>query len=260
MNTLDLTAAYLGNTAITAMYFSGSLVWPKTPIAPIDVTSNLVLYLDASNTQSYSGTGNTWFDLTPSVNNGTLINGPTFNSANSGSLVFDGIDDYVDLGSNSITKPTGSMTLNYWFKGLSSNQNFATGVGTTGFAGQRGYVLGPEGSTGTQITFFIAVDNTAARLVDFNVAINPNIWYYISGVFSSSNYLKLFLNGVEVAQTTTAIPATQFTGNGISLKVGRRGDDYSFSGSIAQVSLYHRALTSAEILYNFNTSKNKYGL
>ncbi len=61
------------------------------------VTNGLVLYLDASNTKSYVSGSTTWSDVSRSGNNGTLINGPTFNSANGGSIVFDGTNDYVDL-------------------------------------------------------------------------------------------------------------------------------------------------------------------
>jgi hypothetical protein len=46
---------------------------------------------------SYPGSGTAWNDLTPNKNNGTLINGPTFDSANNGSIVFDGINDYTSV-------------------------------------------------------------------------------------------------------------------------------------------------------------------
>ena len=51
-------------------------------------TDNLVLYLDAGNPTSYPGTGNIWFDISGSSNNSTLVNSPTFSSANQGSFLF----------------------------------------------------------------------------------------------------------------------------------------------------------------------------
>ena len=226
-------------------------------IAPNIVTDGLVLYLDAANTKSYPGSGTVWTDIAAG-NNGTLTNGPTFNSANGGSIVFDGVDDYVDCGNNAITKPTGNMTINYWFKGVSSTLNFATGVGAGGFSGQRGYILGPN--TGTQLAFFIASNSTNVVSATYNVTINPSTWYYLSGVFSASNYLKIFLNGFEVASTTASVPASQFTENGLSLKIGARGDAYYFTGNISQFSMYHRALSSTEILQNYNSTKTRFGL
>jgi len=203
-------------------------------IAPNIVTDGLVLYLDAANTKSYPGSGTTWTDIA-ARNNGTLTNGPTFSSANGGLIVFDGIDDYVDCGDNPITKPSGSFTLSYWFKGVSSTLNFATGVGAGGFSGQRGYILGVN--TGTQIAFFVPINSSNLVSVTYNLTINTSLWYNICGVYSSSNYVKMFLNGSEVASATSGIPSSLYTANGLSMKIGSRGDSYYFNGSIAQCSI-----------------------
>ena len=56
-------------------------------------TDGLVLALDTANRKSYPGSGTVWNDLSGNGNNGSLINGPTFNGANGGSIVFDGVDD-----------------------------------------------------------------------------------------------------------------------------------------------------------------------
>ena len=53
------------------------------------VTNGLVLALDAGNTKSYQSGSTTWFDKSRNGNNGTLTNGPTFSSANGGSIVFE---------------------------------------------------------------------------------------------------------------------------------------------------------------------------
>ena len=71
---------------------------------PTIVTNGLVLALDAGDKNSYVSGSTTWFDLT-GVNNGTLVNGPTFNSGSGGSIVFDGVDDYVNLGNLGINHP-----------------------------------------------------------------------------------------------------------------------------------------------------------
>jgi hypothetical protein len=63
--------------------------------SPRIVTDGLVLYLDAANPRSYPGSGTTWSDLSRGGNNGVLTNGPTFNSANNGSIVFDGTNDFI---------------------------------------------------------------------------------------------------------------------------------------------------------------------
>ena len=63
------------------------------------VRDGLVLYLDAK--YSYPGASGTnpdtytWYDLSGNENNGELKNGVGYNAANGGSLVFDGVDDYI---------------------------------------------------------------------------------------------------------------------------------------------------------------------
>ena len=69
---------------------------------PNIVTDGLVLCLDAANKRSYPGTGTTWTDRSANGNNGTLTNGPTFDSANGGSIVFDGTNDYVTTTKNNL--------------------------------------------------------------------------------------------------------------------------------------------------------------
>lgn len=65
---------------------------------PDIITDGLVFCLDAANSKSYPGTGTAWTDLSGNDNNGTLTNGPTFDSSNGGSIVFDGVNDQVNCG------------------------------------------------------------------------------------------------------------------------------------------------------------------
>lgn len=227
---------------------------------PNIVKDGLVMYLDGSSPNSYypPSSGITWKDISGNFVNGTLINGTLYNPSNGGTFVFDGIDDYVDCGDNPTTKQTGSMTISYWFKGVSTTLNFATGVGTMSFNGVRGYLLGPN--TGTEVFFFIPSSPFSISTVSYPIAIDTQKWYNIVGVYSSSNYLKLFLDGIEVASNTSSIPSSQYTGNGISLKIGQRGDAYTFIGSISQFLLYNRDLNSSEVLQNFNSTRARFGI
>jgi hypothetical protein len=68
---------------------------------PRTITDGLVLCLDAANPKSYPGSGTIWTDLSGNGNNGTLVNGVGYNSGNLGSLVFDGVDDVINLSSSS---------------------------------------------------------------------------------------------------------------------------------------------------------------
>lgn len=58
------------------------------------VTDGLILYLDASNSNSYPGQGSTWFDISGN-NNDATINGPIFSNSQIKNFVFDGNDDVI---------------------------------------------------------------------------------------------------------------------------------------------------------------------
>ena len=83
------------------------------------VTNGLVLNLDAANPRSYPQpyNGTAWQNIAPVSSSlvGTLTNGPTFNSSNGGSIVFDGVDDNCVLGIV-LNMGTNSLTINTWFK------------------------------------------------------------------------------------------------------------------------------------------------
>ena len=75
------------------------------------ITTGLVMYLDAGNEHSYTETGTTWMDLSGNDNHGTLQNGVIYNSANNGSLVFDGVDDYFVTDTGLDLSDTDKITI-----------------------------------------------------------------------------------------------------------------------------------------------------
>ena len=89
---------------------------------PRIVTDGITLYLDAGNIKSYSGSGTTWTDISSKGNNGTLTNGPTFNSDNIGSIVFDGTDDVVTATDAGLPSSSNPRSISAWVKNTRVNQ------------------------------------------------------------------------------------------------------------------------------------------
>ncbi|GAB2626456.1 choice-of-anchor Q domain-containing protein [Belliella aquatica] len=85
------------------------------------VTEGLILHLDAGNPASYSGAGNVWNDISGYGNHGTLVNGVNYTSANSGALVFDGVNDYFVTNNNLDISNTDKITMQIIFKTASIN-------------------------------------------------------------------------------------------------------------------------------------------
>ena len=227
--------------------------------SPRIITDELVLCLDAANKQSYPGSGTTWTNLAGS-NNGTLTNDPTFNSANGGSIAFDGTNDHVRVGAVT-SQTTGNITYNSWFKTntLASTQTLFWDDDSA-----------PGGDAWIQITTLGAIqtqrDSDGFRnLFTTSSTIKINTWYNLCFVASTVSPRKsLYLNGVLVASDNIAI-GTRFNRSYLTLGASFDGSSFAgggryLNGNISTFAVYTRALTPAEILQNYNATKGRYNL
>ena len=113
---------------------------------PNIITDGLVLHLDAANTNSYPGSGTTWTDISGKGHNGTLTNGPTFNSGDMGTIVFDGSNDTVTLSANSdFDFGTGDFTIEGFFNKSATTANLTLVCSENYYA--TGYNGNPSGFT-----------------------------------------------------------------------------------------------------------------
>jgi hypothetical protein len=225
--------------------------------SPSIITQNLSLCLDAANPKSYPGSGTIWTDLSGNGNNGTLVNGVGYSGDNLGSLVFDGVDDYVDLGqSSSLFYPTEGLTVSTWIRTSVTDKWI---IDNSRLSTQQGWGLNC-GSAGP--AFFLV--NGIANSVDSGFSIATGNWLHLVGTWIPSVSLLMYVNGVQVGSNTTSIPASINLPDPIyNTDIGRKGAgngtprDY-WNGNIAQVSIYNRALTAAEIQQNYNALKSRF--
>lgn len=219
--------------------------------SPQIVTNGLVLYLDAANAKSYPSSGTTWFDLSGNSLNGTLINGPTFDGTNKGSFVFDGVDDYVNIGNSPVLNNTLNGNTNwsicYW-----CNPTIDGRILDHGDIG-----LDPTGSIELN-TNNISRNNTSGGTTSMNISVINAGWSFICLTRTSGLLATWYLNG---AQRNTAQMTESYNGSG-SWKVGRRAFNTSsiYQGKIAQIIIYNRVLTSIEISQNFNALRGRFGV
>ena len=107
-----------------------------TQSGPTIVTNGLVLHLDAGNPASYPGSGTTWTDLSGNGNDGTLVNGVGYDSANGGSLVFDGVNDYAYTSDLINIQGPGTLIFIVRYNSLPLNQILHTiGISNSSNAG-----------------------------------------------------------------------------------------------------------------------------
>lgn len=232
--------------------------------SPRIVTNGLVLCLDAGNTKSYPGSGTTWTDLSGRGNHGTLTNGPTFSSANKGSIVFDGVDDYVNTNyifSNS------AASISVWFKALTQTSTSGSSLRPivqqgdfTGFALPEGVeinMISNAFADAGKIRFSWGNGTNATHFLLSNNRYDDNTWY-LATLSNNGTTFDIYINTtlLSTKSTYTSVSTATSLQLGGSSTVGAR----KFLGSIAQVSIYNRALSAAEIQQNFNALRGRFGI
>lgn len=198
-------------------------------------------------------TGGGWADRTINGFNGELVNGPTYNSANGGSILFDGVNDYVSLSNTIILGNT--FTILSWIKvsTLASGDYIVYGTDANG-ADNWFAVNGSAVSL-----YFTQTADTNNRTISGGVINSTDVWYNI-GCTINQNVAKIYLNGVE--QNSLTVEFTIGSWDTSVNSIGRRGSlaQRYFQGNIAIVQAYNRVLSASEILQNYNAQKSRFGL
>ena len=223
-------------------------------------SDGLVLSLDAGNTKSYPGSGTTWSDISGNSNAGTLTNGPTYSSANGGSIFFDGAGDCVTFsgsGPGVLDFGTGNFSLCCWVKpGINASGSFGAGILNKRNGSGNGYRFDIYSTIRMLV---VSSGNGGGVLIEANQAYSVGTWYNVVGV-AENNTLKLYIN--SILQTQTATYSGTVSNTGSPFEIGRmdQRNDLSTNSTIPQVSIYNRALTAAEVSQNFNALRGRFGI
>lgn len=232
-----------------------------TTYNPRIVTDGLVLYLDAANPQSYPGSGTTWTDLSRNGNHGTLTNGPTFNSNNRGSIVFDGVNDYVSCSSSDIFN---NFSYDIWCLPQATHQIDSQATSSTlGVLGQK-YLIGPQFINSPDAGSGISVGTNGVSVYEHSASYMPALLSHevtiTSPVHIVVNYTNkqpsLYLNGNFIKNGFTS-PRTNVK---ITTELIGRHEYGSFNGILYNAKFYNRVLSAAEVAQNFNAIRERFGV
>jgi hypothetical protein len=159
---------------------------------------------------------------------------------------FDGDGDYVDTGYDESLNITNAITVSAWVKPNNlTTSNYPGLVGRNNGAGFRNYQL-IASLQGGNAYFSISGDGTASAYRQSTTPLSLNQWNYLVGVYNGTDII-MYLNGILSQGTLTGtVPPTIYGGGSTSLLIGDFVSNY-FNGSIDEVMIFNRSLTSDEI-------------
>jgi len=214
------------------------------------VTDGLVLCLDAGNEKSYPGSGTTWTDLSGNGNTGTLsATSIGYNSANGGSLVFDGTDDNSDLGT---FFTFNNFTISLWVYPGSTQVQYAD-IFDNNHTGARNFVC-QQNNLNTNQYEFACFNSTNASGTGF-FTLSANTWHYLTFTWNNS-VASAYINGVFYSSGGAANPITY---NAQNLRLaGWYAGGRNWNGGMGNFMVHNRVLTAQEIQQNYNATKSRF--
>jgi hypothetical protein len=217
----------------------------------------------ATEYQPVNVTTRIWPNLVNQSISGSLLNNPAFDPSNGGSIVFDGVNDYVGV-SNTNLKPTSGITQECWLKAAAQVQVF---IGLQyGISSNNSYALWwGEGGTNTWngginiggILYVISATTTWP---------NSNTWFHFVHTYDGSTQ-KLYYNGNLIGSENRSGTITYDSSNTVTtIGCDFNGSGYNTgivvptNGNIPIAKIYNRGLTSSEIQQNYNAQKSRFNL
>ena len=225
------------------------------------IRNGLVFNMDAANRASYIPNATTSFNTINLSESGSFVNDPTYISPPTSASCwdFDGTDDYINCGASTLSGET-ALSISAWVYPTAYGDATAPSFVSTDKASPRAFYLGLFNAT--NFRFSISTNGTALTSLDTTSStVTLNAWQHILVTWDQIN-LKLYKNGVllKTVATTSSSNGTFTTTN--NLLIGARRSDIAgpFPGNIADVQIYNRALSSTEVLHNYNALKDRFGL
>lgn len=262
------TAAWQANTpsdnrAMLATYTGyGSGVYPQVKNMQLELGTVATPFVDGTRGTT-NATGGGWVDLSGNNKHGALTNGPTYNSDNGGSIVFDGTNDYLDLGN--LGTIGNYQTIDVWFYSTSVtnyknvlDMNYGNYV-NTGNVGPR-----LEQSTGGSTGWVWSGNTTTNGSYHYQsntYGVSANTWYNATWV-NNNGTVSIYLNG-SATETGISSAAHGFLTTYGAASIGRGfhlDSSRYFAGRVPALKVYNVALTAAQVAQNFNATRARFGV
>jgi hypothetical protein len=219
------------------------------------VRDGLVLYLDAK--YSYPGASGTnpdtytWYDLSGNENHGELKNGVSYSETGGGSLVFDGVNDYVTL-SSPLFNIFSTISI-FSFIRFNTTSESCQIFDTRDSSGD-GLSFLMSNPTGNVLYSSLNSSNIAGT-----TTIQSGVIYYVGLTYDGST-AKLYLNANEDNSKSITETFNVTANPTIAVRTFSIGSASYGRCNIYSTKVYNKALTAQEVLQNFNATRSRYGI
>ena len=218
---------------------------------PQIVHKDLIFCFDASEKNSYSGTGTTWTDMISDATT-TLTNSPTFNSA--GYFDFDGSNDYMEMTSDHSI--TAAKTISAW---INTDSNHNGSFISVDASGSNRFFQFKKKIAGAIMFVGFNSSNSSTTVATDQGPIANDVWVNATAVQHSNGNAKIYINGSLV--TSSSSTYTVRTGSAtVFFGKNEGGSANSYNGQMATANYYNRDLSAEEVLQNFNATKGRFGV
>jgi len=196
------------------------------------------------------GVGSTASDASGNGHDGTVNGALWAGGILGGSLLFDGVDDNVDLGPMDVENPDGSrFAASVWFNALSFNGSMDNRIlsKTTGASGSDHYWMVSTMESGGRavLRFRLKTNGNTTTLVAGSGSIAAGEWYHAAATYDGQA-MRLYRNGLLVG--STAKSGTVSANDAVVAMIGRNADgSRAWHGLIDDVRIYDRGLTSGQV-------------
>jgi hypothetical protein len=246
------------------LFYYQYLTWDRIYVDRVSIVAGTTVPEPEQLTDYNSTNAGLWYDTSGNAYNGTPTNGPSYSSANGGSIVLDGSDDYIETTTSSGFGLGGTAvaTMTFWLNATRKSGGGAQYQYIAGFRDDSDFdffFLLLDSSGGSVLTE--ARLRTASGTYDINVEYVSyfGTWTHVTFV-CDANKTELYLNGVLAGQNTSK--TGNFGAGSSNFRIGVNGNslNYYAKANIANLQIYNKALSATEIVQNFNASRNRFGV
>ena len=268
-NTLTSNSSVQLNVSIENAGSLSEVIWNWNGTNYTLFNSSIILFMNLDNVSDLgeNETNNVTVDLSIYGNNGTCHNMSTSGvgpcnwnaSGKYGSAIsFDGNNDYIDI--SWFPDDPNVFTFLAWTKRNGENSDGTGGM----IFGHRNDIINliqlHYNANGSMVS--LDYRGSSNSLQTIQVIDDFSDWHHLAFVFNSSGDYRLYNNGILIGSRTDDFSSDSFSVNFTSLgSAGRQGNNNSktfLNGSIDEVIIVNRSLTSQEIYQFYASNLRKY--